>query len=151
MSPRRSPSASRAIPMQPLWLTAHEQTLFKALPSSLREGWEVRDETLTFKDSGEQRAARMSLMRLHDPKLIGFREEAQKLSSEELTALIKKTDLRGVSDDDIGELFFALGPDLLTRILDSMLQSATSDSDLDDIAAMITVRHSLLASFHSRS
>ncbi|MDD4628904.1 MAG: hypothetical protein PHE68_05990, partial [Candidatus Peribacteraceae bacterium] len=81
--------------MNTLFLTADEQKIFSGIPETAREGWEVSQETGTFEDSEEKLSMRMALLRLHDPKLLDFQKNAAGLSSEQLTALIAKTDLKG--------------------------------------------------------
>lgn len=129
----------------PLWFTADEATVFTALPEAVRNGWEVREETLSFADSEEKRAARLSLLRLHDPKLLKFQADAEKIDSPDaMAALFAATDLQGVSEDDLAELFFALGPDLLTRVIRDLLAAVKTDADLDAVASLLLIRHSLL-------
>jgi len=136
----------------PLWLTADERQIFTSLPPSVQDGWEVREETQTFTDTAERRNARLNLMRLHDPKLLAFQEKVKKESvPEAIGKLLEETDMRDVAEDDLAELFFALGPDVLTRIITPLLGAAKNDGDVDDVASLLLIRHSLLASFSSQS
>ena len=131
--------------MNTLYLTVEEKKIFDVLPVNLKEGWDVQVESRTYEDSPERRAARLSLMRLHDPKLLAFREKAQKVSSEEeLKVLIRTMDLNGVIDDDLAELFFALGPVLLGQMIVSLLRDARSEKDVQDIAPLTDIRESQL-------
>lgn len=132
----------------PLWLTADEQTVFAAFSPELRDGWEVQEETQTFADTSDRRAARLGLVRLHDPALLALRDKAKEASSPEaLAALLAEMDVHDVSEDDLAELFFALGPDALTGLVVPLLREAKTDGDLDDVASLLLIRHSLLASF----
>jgi len=134
----------------PLWLTAEERTFFMTLPAELRDGWELQAETQTFTDTSERRAARLGLVRLHDPALLALRDKAKEASSPEaLAALLAEMDLHDVTEDDLAELFFALGPDALTGLIAPLLRAAKTDGDLDDVASLLLIRHSLLASFSS--
>ncbi|MEK7218892.1 MAG: hypothetical protein AAB728_05515 [Patescibacteria group bacterium] len=136
----------------PLWLTAAERTIFDALPAPLQDGWELKEETLAFTDTAERRTARLSLVRLHDQKLLALRDKVQKATSpEDVASLLAEIDLRDVTEGDLAELFFALGPDALTRLITPLLREAKTDGDLDDLASLLTIRHSLLESFSSQA
>ncbi len=131
--------------MNTLLLTSDEKKVFDALPASLKEGWQVEEEKIFFEDSLESRNARFSLMRLHDPMLLKFRENAERATSEEeVVKMMQEMDLRSVADDDLSELFFALGPTILTGLVDAMLGAVKTDKDLADIDALLVIRHSLL-------
>jgi hypothetical protein len=133
--------------MNTLYLTAEEQKVFNGIPEAPREGWEVSQETGTFEDNEERLSMRMALLRLHDPKLLDFQKRAADLSPEQLTALIAETDLKGVADADLAELTFAIGPVILGRVIGGLLLQAKTDADMEDLAALTVIRHSLLASF----
>ncbi len=136
----------------PLWFTTDEQRIFTSLPPSVQDGWEVREETQAFTDTPERRNARLNLMRLHDPKLLAFQKQARIESAPDaIGKLLEEMDMRDVAEDDLAELFFALGPDVLTHIITPLLGAAKDDGDVDDIASLLLIRHSLLASFSSQS
>ena len=103
-------------------------------------------------DSPERRRMRLYLLRLHDPHLQAFVEEAKKRDTPEaLIQLIYNTNLAGVDDSDLAELFFVLGPNALSALIQKMLLECKTDSDLQDIAALTEIRHSLFASLSSPS
>ncbi|MDD4319766.1 MAG: hypothetical protein PHW10_05590 [Candidatus Peribacteraceae bacterium] len=131
-----------------LWLTATEQAAFRALPPAVQDGWQVQPETRTYEDTPEKRNIRLSMVRLHDPKLLALRDKVQEAASgDAAAALLDGMDLEGVADDDLAELFFALGPTLLTRLIEPMVLEAKSDDDLEGVAALVTIRHSMLSAF----
>jgi len=133
--------------MTTLFLTAEEQKLFEALPGSLKEGWQAKEETRQFTDSQQKASIRLHLLRLEDPKMLQFVEEAKsKESVDDVAALINDTDLSGVSERELAKLFFALGPAPLGQIISSMLPEAKTDKDLEEIVAITTIRHFLLSS-----
>ena len=133
--------------MDTLFLTAAERKAFDALPQKIREWWKVEGETVTFRDSDEGRLMRYGLARFHDPRLQSFIQQvlAQK-SVSGAAALFQKTDLAGVMDEDIAELFFVLGPSGASVLVSCMLQAVKSDTDLEGVAALTVIRHSLLLS-----
>ncbi len=132
----------------PLYLTADESTVFQSLPDAVRDGWKVEREERTYADSPEKKATRISLMRLHDRKLLDFQKKAQTAQSDrELAAALASMDLKGVAEDDLAELFFALGPTALSMLIAELLAAAKNDSDLEDIASLTAIRESILSAF----
>ena len=130
-----------------LYLTPKEREEFEQLPETLREGWRVIEETLTFADTVERREMRLHLLRMHDPKLLALREKALALpTTDAVVTLILESNLSGVSDADLAELFFALGPAPLSFLIPQFLTKAHSDEDLEHVAIFSGIRHSLLAS-----
>ena len=131
--------------MNPLFLLREEQAAFEALSSDLREGWEVEMETATYEDSVEKQIMRLSILRLHDPTLKELRDKAQSAGSvEEVATLLQDFDLKDVDEDDLAELFFAMGPTILSQLIASLLASAKTDDDIEGITALTTIRHSVL-------
>jgi len=138
--------------MNKLYLTAGERALYDALSVELKEGWEVEEETQIFTDSPQKQMIRFSLLRIHDPKLLSLREKSMKASTvEEVAALIHDADLKGVDEDDLAELFFALGPTVLTRLIETMFTSVKTDADVEGITALTVIRHTILTSYRSVS
>lgn len=133
--------------MRTLHLTMQEQVLFDTLPDALREGWETEAETLSYEDTPQRRMIRLSLLRLHDPKLLAFREQAkQAQSAEEIAVLMESIDLKDVDEGDLAELFFALGPVTLSLLIAALLRTVKTDTDIEGITALTVIRHSVLAS-----
>lgn len=138
--------------MRTLHLTAQEQTLFHAFPDALRDGWEMEAETLSYEDSLQRRMIRLSLLRLHDPKLLALRDQAQKADSvETIAALLVDFDLKEVDEDDLAELFFALGPVAITQLMAALFATAQTDADIEGITALSVIRHSVLAALQNVS
>ncbi len=136
--------------IQTLYLTTAEQKLFDALSEQVKEGWMVEKESNDFQDAPAKRRMRLSLMHLHDFRLLAFVERAKATDSPEaLAKLVLGQDLSGVSDNDIAELCFALGPSPLGRIIESLVSIATNDDNLTDIQAITVIRHSLLTSMQT--
>ena len=137
--------------MNSLYLTKAEQSLFLALPETVKEGWKVEAENLSFTDSIEHRRMRMRFMRLHDQRWQDLIEKAKTASDEKaLATLILKTGIKGIDDGDLSALFFVLGPGPLSTVIADSLSSASSDSELEDVSALTTIRHSLLASLQPK-
>jgi hypothetical protein len=135
-----------------LHLRPEERKIFNSFTDTLKDGWKVEEENRTYEDTAEHRQMRLSLLRVRDPKLLTFLTEAQKEKSPAaLAELVHATDLAGVAESDLAELFFALGPATLSMIIEKLLREAKKDEDLADIAALTEIRHSLLSSMMSIS
>ncbi len=129
----------------PLYFTPAEQTLFAQLPASLQEGWEIAEERPLPVESPRQREVRLMLARIHDPKLLALRDKAMKATSaQEVAALLEDTTLEGVANDDLAQLFFALGPTALSSLLENQIRSATTDDDLSFVEGLTVIRHAML-------
>jgi len=135
--------------MNTIYLTGQEKRIFSQLSDVLREGWDIEEEKGQFQDSEEKLSMRMALLRLHDPKLLEMQKRAVGLSSEKLAELLAKTSLKGVEDDDLAELTFAIGPSILSKLIAGLLLQAKTDAELEDISALALIRHSLLKSYVS--
>lgn len=135
--------------MNTLYLTAEEQRLFDALSSDMREGWQTQMEDERYADSADKQMIRLSLVRLHDPRLLKLKKQAEQAGSiEEVATLIQSMNLKDVDEDDLAELFFALGPAALSRLIVDLLAAAKSDSDVEGVTALTIIRHSILTSLH---
>lgn len=133
--------------MASLYLTKEEKKIFDALSEGVRDGWEVEEENGTFDDNAEKMRTRLALLRLHDPKLMSLRDKASGSTDiDRIAELVQEMDLSGISEDDLAELFFALGPSVLSTIIGDLLKSATTDKDIDDLQSLTFIRHELLAS-----
>jgi len=138
--------------MTTLYLTPSEQQLFQALPSDLREGWTVEAETHGYNDTPPRMELRMALLRIHDPRLVAFREQVQTAKTiEEVVELIKLEDLSKVDEDDMAALFFALGPQYISSMIEVMLGEVTTDKDVEGITALTVIRHTILQAFVTTS
>ncbi len=136
--------------MSTLHLTQKERRVFEKLADSLREGWTVESETLTYDDTPPRQMMRLSLVRLHDPKLLALRKQAEKCRSiEEAAVLMAGIDLKDVNDDDIAALFFGLGPAVIDQLIAEELPRVKNDQELEGIAALSQIRHSILSALLS--
>ena len=132
--------------MQTLHLYPQEQKLFSRLSEEQTREFSVVEETLDFVDSPEKFKTRLSLARIHDPKLLALRDRLQK--GEDLAILAKSASFDSVDDADLSELFFAMGPTALTGFITAMLGSVKTDAELLSIASLAEIRHSLLKAFN---
>lgn len=136
--------------MNTLHLTPAERPLFEALPAALREGWIVEHEGLGYADTPARMELRLALLRIHDPALIELRKKTQTAQTvQEVADAIASMDLAEVDDDDLASLFFALGPDYLSRLIIHLLQTAATDKDVEAVTGLTVIRHSILEAFRS--
>ncbi|TSC97898.1 MAG: hypothetical protein Greene101449_1067 [Candidatus Peregrinibacteria bacterium Greene1014_49] len=127
-----------------LYLTDAERAIWRMLSQEAQEGWTIEPENGNFRDSPQRREMRLHLLKLRDPKLLDFQEKAKKANTmEALTALILTMDLKNVNDADVAELFFAIGPGPIGRVVESILATVTKDEDIEGVAALTLIRRSL--------
>ena len=133
--------------MNTLYLTVDEKKLFDALSDGLKEGWEVEAEKQEYTDTKERYKMRLSFLKLSDPTLLDFKEKVQNAKSEEeIKELMEGFDFKGVSQSDLAELFFALGPKDVSILMRLQLAEVKNDKDVEIVAALSNIRHELLKS-----
>ena len=136
--------------MTTLYLYTEEIEKFSAYPKDLQEGWTVEEEKMTATDSAEERSMRMQLMHFRDPKLKEFLDSAEhNPAAKDVATILHSTDLQGVDDADLAELFFALGPKVITLLIGFMLKDIKTDDDIEGIVSIALIRHKLLEAFQS--
>ncbi len=135
--------------MLTLQLTKAEMTLFQALPESVRNGWKTEEELLTFEDTPSRRSMRMSVIKLTDPRLLRLRTQVSELQQKPQDAkkLMDDMDFSDVNDDDLLQLFYAMGPDVLTFMIVQLLQPTANDEDVQMVASLSMIRHLILFAF----
>lgn len=124
-------------------------TLFQALPESVRNGWKTEEELLTFEDTPSRRSMRMSVIKLTDPRLLRLRTQVSELQQKPQDAkkLMDDMDFSDVNDDDLLQLFYAMGPDVLTFMIVQLLQPTANDEDVQMVASLSMIRHLILFAF----
>ena len=138
--------------METLYLTQGEEKIISSIASSLTKDLLIKPETLSYTDTPERRAFRFQMLRVQDPQLVRFREQAlQALSEEKFVDLAKTIDLNTVDNRDLTQIVFALGPDVMTMIITGILQGVTSQEDMELIIAFSALRHGMLESFAEAS
>ena len=136
--------------MNTLYLTADEKKLYDALSDDLKEGWETEEETITFEDTDELRQLRIDLMEVSSPVTKDIQEKAQgKKTMQEAAEALKDYDLTNLSEDDMWEVFFALGPDTVTSMIEKLFVDVKEDKDVENISTFSIVRHELLTNLSS--
>lgn len=136
--------------MTVLYLTPKEHLQFASAPAPLREGFDVEEETLVFRDSPAHRALRFKQLRLQDPALLALVQRASSAGvEEELLATCRDLDPARASDRDLAELCFLIGPEGISALLFERLRTLQSAHDLDGIAALAAMRHAMLLSLVS--
>jgi hypothetical protein len=142
-----SGSSSATTMNKTLHLTKGERALFDKLPDNLREGWEVQDETRVFKDTPEKRRMRLELMRVSSPQLRDFQKKAPEMKTvDELLAAMDGVNLSALDDDDILQLYFAMGPGAVGALIVAHLSEAADDSAVEGVSALSLIRFGLLNS-----
>jgi hypothetical protein len=136
----------------PLYLTADEKKLFEALPKELTKEWTVEEERLRFEDSPEKLALRMKNVELHDPKLVALKEKAASAQTQaDWEALPKDVNFADANEEDLMELYFAMGPSMLSIFIEESFKHANAQGVMLNIVALSAVRHILLQSLNLTS
>ncbi len=133
--------------MKTLILNDAEQAVFSKLSADLRKDCKVQPETIVFQDTQEARDLRLEMMEITDPAVLHFQRQISEIQSpEQFNALVNGIDLGSISDAAINQLLFALGPDAITILIGRILPNVKSREDVQGIADLSEVRHSLLHS-----
>ncbi len=129
-----------------VYLTSEEKAMFDQLPDNVRSGCSVETETMTFKDSEEKRAIRMRNMKVTDQRLIKLQRETQVMKSPEaLKKAIETFDLTTLPRQDLVELYFAMGPEALSLLIENALEVLRQgEEDASGLSAFTRIRHGLL-------
>ena len=137
------------MPVNILRLTKAEEKLFRALPDAVRDGWQVEEETLTYDDKPENRILRLQFINFTSPPMVAFAQKARAAKSKEALAALVESELNiaSMSNDDLGQLFYALGPDVVTQLITEILRVAKDDEAILTVASLGKIRHVLLKNF----
>lgn len=134
--------------MDILFLTRGEHGLLKQRFPRFTEKYTYAEENHTFLDSTRRMMLRLSLVRLRSPSLIALRDKITAAATlEEAVAIIAQHDLKGTPDEDLSQIVFALGPDVMGQVIWSLIQHATSEAALDHVAVLSFLRHEILSAY----
>lgn len=132
----------------PLYLTADERKLFTALSAKLREGWEVKEEKGKYEDSPERQEIRYELLKLNKAKYKKIVDKANTVrSQEEFHSFVMDVDFSSMTQDELIDVLFTVGPDIVSLLISHGIATAKEDSDVELIAAFTNFRHLVLASY----
>ena len=127
--------------MMHLRLRENERSLFEQLPDSLQDGWTIEEEMRWHEDSPHALCTRLSLLRSHVPHIQKLKDQLRSTTSEkDILMTLHAFDLHALSHEELLDLFFVLGPSLLSEWIAESLKEAESDTDLLRIAALTEVR-----------
>lgn len=130
-----------------VFLTAHEQSAFLQLPAAIRPMATVEPEVLSYQDNDKRREIRVRNMQLRHPTLLQLKERLTSASAlKEVTALLATMDFSVLPEDDLAELYFAMGPNVVSQLLTNLLPNVRSKEDLEALVSLSLIRHSLLLS-----
>lgn len=83
-------------------------------------------------------------MKLSDPALQKAFDEVQNLKEGDQEAFNKwagSLDLSELNDEDMNEIFYALGPVSISNMIKQMLTAAKEADDVEYVAAISAIRH----------
>ncbi len=134
--------------MDILFLTRAEHALVKQRFPRFDEKYTHAEENHAFTDSARRMMLRLSLVRLRSPSLIALRDTITAAKTlEDAVAIIATHDLHGVPDEDLSQMVFALGPDVLSQVIWMMIRKADRVNGLDQVAVLSFLRHEILSAY----
>lgn len=131
-----------------LFLTSVEHHLLLQRFPDFATQYTYAEEGHLMNDSSRRMMIRLSLVRLRSPELIALRDAiTTATNTEDAAAIIAEHDLRGVPDEDLSQIMFALGTDVLGQVIWMLIRKASSLSDLEYVAVLTFLRHEILLSY----
>lgn len=134
--------------MDILFLTTAEHALLLQRFPHFTDSYTYAEETHTFTDSARRMMLRLSLVRLRSPSLIRLRDAISTAATlEDAVAIIAGHDLKGVPDEDLSQIVFALGPDVIGQVIWMLIRKISDVKDLDHVAVLSFLRHEVLSAY----
>jgi hypothetical protein len=127
-----------------MYLTTEEQKMFSALSATMQDAWNVQEEKITFADSPEKMEIRLRNLDLSSPKLLSLKEKAE--SAKTRDEFLANIDIAELSQDETMELYFALGPNVLSEFIVDAIGKIQNSDDLQNLGVLTIIRHNLLIS-----
>ncbi len=133
--------------MSTVYLTTEEKERWEKLPSNFIENITVENETMQFADSPEKITIRMRNLKVEHPSLVALREHAKDVqTADDFKNALESIDLEALPENDLMELYFAMGPELIGSIIKESIGDIASSDDAESFASLTFVRHGLLLS-----
>lgn len=130
--------------MNTLYLLQSEQSLLDGIQSDVKDGCTVQETEMTYEDTPEKRVARLRLLHFENSGIKDLQAKAIKATTEdELQGIATSFDFAKLSQHDLTEIFYAMGPDVMTSLITKQLPTVQTKDDLDGVAAISTFRHFL--------
>lgn len=134
--------------MDILFLTRAEHGLLQQRFPNFSNDYTYAEENHHFDDSARRMMLRLSLVRLHSPSLIELRTKITAAATlEDAVAIIGQHDLKGVPDDDLSQIVFALGPDVIGQVIWMLIHDAKEMNVLDQVCVLSFLRHEVLSAY----
>ena len=133
-----------------VFLTISEQSVFSTLPAAVHTMATIESEMLSYEDSEKKREIRARNMQLRHPSLLKLRERlTSTLTPKEVAAILATMDLSVLPEDDLAELYFAMGPTVISDLIGNLLKNVRTLEDFEALTSLTLIRHSLLLSLSS--
>jgi hypothetical protein len=131
-----------------LFLTKAEYGLLRQRFPRFSEHYTYAEENHTFRDSARRMMLRLSLVRLRSASLIALRDKITAAKTlEDAVSIIAEHDLKGVPDEDLSQIVFALGPDVLSQVIWMLIRKTGSIHNLEQVAVLSFLRHEILSAY----
>ncbi len=129
-----------------LYLTPAE----RASATFLSEPWTnecvVQEETMAFADTDKLLQVRRSVAAFEDPRLKKMQKATTK-NQHDLAKEVEAMDMSALSDADVSQFFFVLGPTFLSGVIATQIMATKTPEDLQALCDLTQVRHGLLDIF----
>ncbi len=130
-----------------LTLTPDEKKIFDALSDALKDGWKTEVETLKSYERPDELLMRYEMASFSNPACKALADAAMTAkSADDIEKIASGFDITKLSESEMAELFFTLGTKWMSGVIRYLLSKAESDSDIEGIAHLSTVRNMLLTS-----
>lgn len=129
--------------MNTIRLTQAEQRLFQTLPENVRSAWTVSPEEIEYQESHAKQRVRCKFMKLSSALQKSVEQIGALASQESFEKWAASIDVRQITDNDLREIFYALGPVSIGRMLEQMIPHVVSADELEAVAAIAAIRHIL--------
>lgn len=120
-------------------LTLAEQSLYNLLPDSLKEGWSVKEETLSSYESERQ-----IVMRHRLADFTAYPQVAVMVERIVNGESFENFSISDLPDTIQNELYFMIGARGVNALMQTLLSEITTDEDVVALAALSAARHKLL-------
>ena len=133
-----------------IYCTPAERTIVESLPAEVRRDCVIEEETLRYADTPASMRERLRTMRLHTPALKDFQAKAATVGNEdEMDALLNTLQGMAITEQELLDICFGLGPLPLTDLMLRQLGSIKDRQDFADTAAISELRHAVLATLQN--
>ena len=125
--------------MNTIYLTAGEQNVFQNLSPALREGWEVKEETLNAYETDEELDIRAHISRLSKHPAV-----AALMAQLKAGTPVQSLSINDIPEDILPTFYFAIGARGVSTLIMILLSELATDEDMQGLSGFTAIRHDIL-------